>query len=56
MAVTREQLGAVEEPVEVAQVEIGRRSSPGIQRSLDAPFSARQHVPRDDVGVVLHLA
>ena len=54
MAVKADDLGAVEQAVEVGEVERGRRASTGIQRS-SMPFSACELVPRDDVGVVLEL-
>ena len=49
----REELGAVEEPVEVDEVEavVGGERDPA---ELDAALG-REDVPRHDVGVVLHL-
>jgi hypothetical protein len=49
----REHFGTVEEPVEVGEVElpVGGERHP---TDLDAELVA-QHLPRDDVGVVLHV-
>ena len=49
----REQLGAVEQAVEVGEVEavVGGQRDPA---QLDAALGG-EHVPRHDVGVVLHL-